>query len=138
MQNPEIWSDTSKFSKLNIELKRKKTILDNFEIWSKLAEDATVAIELEDKELISVSFNEINSVLSNIEKFELEQMLSGEYDEADAIVTINSGAGGTDAQDWAQMLLRMYSRWGENRGWKVELLDKLDGEVKLMNLIIKK
>ena len=55
-------------------------------------------------------------------------MLSGEYDEADTILTINAGAGGTDAQDWANMLLRMYMRWAENRGWKVELLDKLDGE----------
>lgn len=55
-------------------------------------------------------------------------MLSGEYDSADAILTINSGAGGTDAQDWASMLLRMYMRWAESRGWKVELLDKLDGE----------
>ena len=63
-----------------------------------------------------------------LEKFELQQMLSGEYDSADAILTINSGAGGTDAQDWASMLLRMYMRWAESRGWKVELLDKLDGE----------
>ena len=63
-----------------------------------------------------------------LEKFELQQMLSGEYDNADAILTINSGAGGTDAQDWASMLLRMYMRWVENRGWKCELLDKLDGE----------
>ena len=55
-------------------------------------------------------------------------MLSGEYDSADSILTINSGAGGTDAQDWASMLLRMYMRWAESRGWKVELLDKLDGE----------
>ncbi len=55
-------------------------------------------------------------------------MLSGEYDNADAILTINSGAGGTDAQDWASMLLRMYIRWIEKRGWKSELLDKLDGE----------
>lgn len=55
-------------------------------------------------------------------------MLSGEYDSADAILTINSGAGGTDAQDWASMILRMYMRWAESRGWKVELLDKLDGE----------
>ena len=55
-------------------------------------------------------------------------MLSGEYDNADAILTINSGAGGTDAQDWASMLLRMYMRWVEKRGWKSELLDKLDGE----------
>ena len=63
-----------------------------------------------------------------LEKFELQQKLSGEYDSADAILTINSGAGGTDAQDWASMLLRMYMRWAESRGWKVELLDKLDGE----------
>ncbi len=77
---------------------------------------------------MSVSLEDMDIVLTAIEKFELEQMLSGEYDEADAIVTINSGAGGTDAQDWAQMLLRMYTRWGETRGWKVELLDKLDGE----------
>ena len=55
-------------------------------------------------------------------------MLSGEYDDADAILTINAGAGGTDAQDWASMLLRMYLRWAEQRGWSAELLDKLDGE----------
>ncbi len=55
-------------------------------------------------------------------------MLSGEYDEANAILTVNAGAGGTDAQDWASMLLRMYSRWGELKGYKVELLDKSDGE----------
>lgn len=60
--------------------------------------------------------------------FEVKQMLGGEYDEADAILTINAGAGGTDAQDWASLLLRMYTRWAENKDWKVELLDKLDGE----------
>ncbi len=55
-------------------------------------------------------------------------MLSGEYDSADSILTINAGAGGTDAQDWASMLFRMYTRWAEKKGWKVELLDKSDGE----------
>lgn len=55
-------------------------------------------------------------------------MLSGEYDEADAFLSINAGAGGTDAQDWASMLLRMYMRWTETRGWKTELVDKSDGE----------
>lgn len=63
-----------------------------------------------------------------IDKFEIKQMLSGEYDEADAILTINAGAGGTDAQDWASLLLRMYTRWAESKEWHVELLDKLDGD----------
>ena len=63
-----------------------------------------------------------------LEKFEVKQMLSGEYDEADAILTINAGAGGTDAQDWASLMLRMYIRWAESHEWKVELLDKLDGD----------
>ena len=63
-----------------------------------------------------------------LDKYEIKQMLSGEYDEADAILTINSGAGGTDAQDWASLLLRMYTRWAERKGWQVELLDKLDGD----------
>ena len=63
-----------------------------------------------------------------LEKFEVKQMLSGEYDEADAILTINAGAGGTDAQDWASLMLRMYMRWAESHDWKVELLDKLDGD----------
>lgn len=55
-------------------------------------------------------------------------MLNGEYDKADAILTVNSGAGGTDAQDWADMLLRMYLRWAQNKGYQTELLDKSDGD----------
>ena len=55
-------------------------------------------------------------------------MLGGEYDDSDAILTVNAGAGGTDAQDWAQMLLRMYTRWAESRGWKVDLMDISEGE----------
>lgn len=61
-------------------------------------------------------------------EWEIQATLSGEYDSYDAILTVNAGAGGTDAQDWAQMLLRMYTRWAESKGWKTELLDKSDGE----------
>ena len=61
--------------------------------------------------------------------FDFEQMLSGDYDNSDAIVSINAGAGGTDAQDWAEMLLRMYVRWAENiKGYKVEQIERSDGE----------
>ena len=118
-----------KYSVTNKEKNRiKKEILDKLKAWDQTIEDAFMAIELGDKELIELSFESVKGLSKELEKFELQQMLSGEYDNADAILTINSGAGGTDAQDWASMLLRMYMRWVENRGWKCELLDKLDGE----------
>lgn len=128
MQNPEIWSDTAKVSKLGQEIKEKKDIISKFENWQSVIDDCTASIELSDSDLIEDSLAQLKDLSKDLEKFELEQMLSGEYDSADAILTINSGAGGTDAQDWASMLLRMYLRWVEKRGWKSELLDKLDGE----------
>ena len=128
MQDPNIWSDNSKVSKIGQEIKDKKEILSKLGKWSNIIEDCNVAIELSDSTLIEDSLNQLKTVDKELEKFELEQMLSGEYDDADAILTINAGAGGTDAQDWASMLLRMYLRWAEQRGWSAELLDKLDGE----------
>lgn len=128
MQNPDIWSDTAKVSKLGQEIKEKKDIISKFENWQSVIDDCNASIELSDSDLIEDSLAQLKDLSKNLEKFELEQMLSGEYDSADAILTINSGAGGTDAQDWASMLLRMYLRWVEKRGWKSELLDKLDGE----------
>ena len=128
MQNPEIWNDSEKVSKIGQEIKEKKEISDKLKNWEQIIEDAQTSLELGDKELIEISYEGIKSLCSELEKFELQQMLSGEYDGADAILSINSGAGGTDAQDWASMLLRMYVRWAEKRGWKSELLDKLDGE----------
>lgn len=128
MQNPDIWSDKDKVSKIGQEIKEKKEILEKLNSWTQTLDDSEASIELQDKELIETSYKDIKNLEKELEKFELQQMLSGEYDSADAILTINSGAGGTDAQDWANMLLRMYMRWAESRGWKVELLDKLDGE----------
>lgn len=128
MQNPEIWSDTDKVSKIGQEIKEKKEILDKLNKWFQIIDDSETSLELQDNELITTSFNDVKNLETELEKFELQQMLSGEYDLSDAILTINAGAGGTDAQDWASMLLRMYLRWAEKREWKVELLDKLDGE----------
>lgn len=128
MQKPEIWSDTSKATKIGQQVKDIKDILNKFNFWDSVIEDSYAAIELSDEDLIKDSLSQLKVINIELEKFELEQMLSGEYDCADAILTINSGAGGTDAQDWANMLLRMYLRWVETRGWKSELLDKLDGE----------
>lgn len=96
--------------------------------WQAVIEDAEIANEMEDDDLIAESEDALCDLEKELDKFDIQLMLSGEYDDADAILTINAGAGGTDAQDWAQMLLRMYMRWAEKRGWKVDLLDKSDGE----------
>lgn len=83
----------------------------------------------EQNELLDTLEQEYNKLLKEFSCFELEHMFVGDYDSSDAILAINAGAGGTDAQDWAQMLLRMYTRWAENfKGFNVELLEQSDGE----------
>ncbi len=128
MQSPDIWSAKDKVSKLGAEIKEVKENISLLERWQSALDDAAVAIEISDTDLINESYENLSAIEKELDKFEIKLMLSGEYDEADAILTINAGAGGTDAQDWASMLLRMYMRWAENRGWNVDLLDKLDGD----------
>ena len=128
MQSPDIWNNTEEITKIGQQIKENKEILDTYNRWNSIIEDAQTSLELGDIELIENSYNLLKELYAEFDKFELQQMLFGEYDNADAILTINSGAGGTDAQDWASMLLRMYMRWSEQRGWRIELLDKLDGE----------
>ncbi len=128
MQEPDVWSDKNRVSKLGSDIKEIKDNISLIESWQSAVDDAEVALEIQDSDLIKESFSALEKVGQELDKFEIRLMLSGEYDEADAILTINAGAGGTDAQDWASMLLRMYMRWAENRGWKVDLLDKLDGD----------
>lgn len=100
--------------------------------WDKTIEDCNLLVELynetEDESLWEELQNDIEKLEKELNDWEIKMTLSGEYDSYDAILTVNAGAGGTDAQDWAQMLLRMYTRWAESKGWKVELLDKSDGD----------
>ncbi len=128
MQSPDIWSDKEKVSKLGSEIKELKENQSMCLAWDSIIEDAAVATEIGDPDLIEESYSKLKELSKKIESFEIRLMLSGEYDDADAILTINAGAGGTDAQDWASLLLRMYTRWAETHNWKVELLDKLDGD----------
>lgn len=128
MQAPDVWSDKDKVSKLGSQIKEIKDNLDFLSKWQSVLDDSQVALEIEDNDLIQEYSQSLFDMERALDKFEIKQMLSGEYDDADAILTINAGAGGTDAQDWASLLLRMYMRWAEGRGWKVDLLDKLDGE----------
>ncbi len=128
MQNPQVWSDKNKVSKIGAEIKEIKEKLDNLNRWTTFVEDAQAALELADNDILAEALDNLKKTEKELDKFEIRLLLGGEYDEADAILTINAGAGGTDAQDWASLLLRMYSRWAENHDWKVDLLDKLDGE----------
>ena len=128
MQNSEIWSDKDKVSKLGSEIKEIKENISLCEKWQAVIDDAEVSLDIGDTDLISESLSALISAEKEIESFEVRLMLSGEYDDADAMLTINAGAGGTDAQDWASLLLRMYTRWAEQHDWHVSLMDKLDGD----------
>ena len=83
---------------------------------------------MQDEDLINEANSNLEVLEQELNKFDTQLTLSGEYDSADAMLTVNAGAGGTDAQDWAGMLLRMYTRWAEKKGWKVTLLDKSEGD----------
>lgn len=96
--------------------------------WQGIIDDAEVALELGEEDLMAETQENLNKLEHDLDKYDVQKMLSGEYDDANAILSVNAGAGGTDAQDWAEMLLRMYMRWAESKGWKVDLLDKSEGE----------
>jgi len=132
LQNPDIWNNPSYAQKLSQELSEFKNSLETLNIWTRRSEDIEVLIQLAEEEQEESLYPEIETTLiklkSDLEKWELQKKLGGEYDTGDAIITVNAGAGGTDAQDWAQMLLRMYLRWAESRNWKTEILDTSDGE----------
>lgn len=132
LQNPDIWNNPQEAQALSQQLSEKKEKIEQYHSWQTLADDIEVLIELSEEDDSDEIFEEISENIENLiqelDKWELQKMLGGEYDSSDAILTVNAGAGGTDAQDWAQMLLRMYTRWAESKGWKVDLMDISDGE----------
>ncbi len=113
-------------------MSRLKQPLEQYRKWYQEISDLEVLIEVALEESDQSVQAEIESsckrIQNELERFEFNKLLSGEYDNSAAIVTINAGAGGTDAQDWAEMMLRMYFRWAQNRGFKTELIDQSAGE----------
>lgn len=128
LQDPSIWANQKLASEIGQQVREIKDKISLFEGWESVIADIQTAYEIGDDELIRECENSLNELEKQLDRYDIQQMLSGEYDDADAFLSINAGAGGTDAQDWANMLLRMYIRWAEMRGWKVELVDKSDGE----------
>ncbi len=126
------WNDQEKSSRLLKAIKDMKSKIERYQSLCNRVEDVETLIEMgieEDDDSVS---DEVESEVAEIEAEEdrqrIEVLLSGEYDANNAIVSFHPGAGGTEAQDWAQMLYRMYVRWGEKHGFNVKLIDWLDGD----------
>ncbi len=130
--DPNFWSDAKKAGEIQKEKNRLNRVLEKYYQAKGAVEDAKELFELaneeEDEETLESLFSEANELEEKVNKIEIETMLSGENDEKNAIVTIHPGAGGTESQDWASILYRMYLRWAERHGFKVELLDYQEGE----------
>jgi peptide chain release factor 2 len=130
MGEPGFWDDPDTAAKTNAEYSRVTRRLETFTGLETDVADLDGLVELadEDPEVADEVEAVLASVESRLEELELARLFSGPYDAGDALVAVNAGAGGTDAQDWAEMLLRMEMRWAERRGFKVELLEASDGE----------
>lgn len=132
LQDPDVWSDQQKAGELSRKLNELKKTLSQQDEWQSLFDDTEILLELseesDDESLIIEAKDNIQKLSKELAKWEFERMLGGEYDKCDALFTINAGAGGTDAQDWAQMLFRMYSRYCESKNWDIQIIDSSDGE----------
>ncbi|MCB1562089.1 MAG: peptide chain release factor 2 [Alphaproteobacteria bacterium] len=131
-ENPDLWSDPDKAQNIMKERTRldqqiggvkhaEQTLKDNVDFIALGEEEG-------DPEVVAEAERVLENLKAEVERRQLESMLSGEADSCDAYLQVNAGAGGTEAQDWADMILRMYIRWAEQHGHKVSLLEKSDGE----------
>lgn len=137
------WDDPEAAQKVMQQLSNEKAPLETYVSLRQRYEDLYTLWELgmeeDDDSLTAEIKSEIDSLAGLLEKQELDMLLSGEYDANNAIIALHPGAGGTESQDWAAMLLRMYTRWAEDKGYKVEVLDLLPGDeagIKSVTLMI--
>ena len=129
---PAFWDDIANSQKVVQRTAQLKNKITSYENLKGEYEDALTMIELADEEGDLDLFDEckesVDSFVTKLDSMTLSTLLTGEYDSKNAILTFHAGAGGTEAQDWNQMLVRMYEHWGEKHGFKVSLIDFLDGD----------
>jgi peptide chain release factor 2 len=129
---PNFWDDQTSAQQTLQELNDLKSNLQQYQQWKATLEDARAVLELleleDDTTLLEEAETNLTQLNHELDRWELEQLLSGLYDAKGAVLTINAGAGGTDAQDWAEILLRMYTRWAEKHDYKVHLAEKSEGD----------
>ena len=130
--DPDFWSNQENSTKTLQKIKQMKAKIENYDALCTKLEDAIMmadmAIEENDESMTEEIIADQQAIFAEAEKQRIQVLLSGEYDKNNAIISFHPGAGGTEAQDWALMLYRLYTRWGEKRGFNVKLLDWLDGE----------
>lgn len=128
----DFYSDMETAGKVMQKLKGLKDKVSRYEALSSSREDLLTLIEIAEEESDESVLDEVKQgykqLTESIESMKLETLLSGKYDKSSAIITLHAGAGGTEAQDWCEMLFRMFNRWAERKGYKTETLDLLDGE----------
>ena len=133
LEQPGVWDDPENAQKLGQERSRLEKIVVTIEALETSLNDAgellEMSVEEDDEEGVSSIADDLKILEDNVVELEFRRMFSGEMDANNAFVDIQSGSGGTEAQDWAEMLLRMYLRWGESHGFKTELMEVSPGEV---------
>lgn len=143
MQEAGFWDDVQKAQEVTQEAKRVKDKIDKFKNLNERIDDVEVLKELmeeNDEETAKEIISEVKALSKEIDTLKIETILSGEYDRNDAILTLHTGVGGSDANDWTEMLLRMYTRWCEKKGYALETIDYLPGDeagVKSVTLKVK-
>lgn len=144
MAAPGFWDDPEQAQSVISEMNAVKSSVDQYAKLQGEYDDTEMMIELADEEndadLASEIAETIHGLIGKVDEFELQLLLNQPYDKLNAILELHPGAGGTESQDWGQMLLRMYTRWAEKRGFKVEVLDYLPGDeagIKSVTLLIK-
>nr|WP_243177701.1 peptide chain release factor 2 [Clostridium hominis] len=130
MQEKGFWDDIKRAEEVTKESKSIKDKIDRFESLINRIDDVEVLAEIaeDDEETVNEIIYEIRDIEKLIEEYRIELLLSGEYDKNDAILNLHAGVGGSDANDWTDMLLRMYTRWCEKKGYKVQVVDLLEGD----------
>lgn len=132
MSDPTFWDDPDKAREISQEATQLKNAVDGYKQLVQDVEDARLmldmAIEEDDASMEKEISDYVQQIEESVEKQEILLLLSGEYDQNNAILTFHAGAGGTEAQDWCSMLIRMYLRWAEKSGYGVELMDEQSGD----------
>ena len=132
MASPGFWDDTERAQRVSAHAHQTEMKIQHYETLVSRADDIEVMMELAEEEdddsMAEEIRGELESVREDLDALRLTTLLNGEYDGCNALLSLHAGAGGTEAQDWTEMLYRMYTRYCENRGWTVRELDLLDGE----------
>ena len=133
LEQPDVWNTPDKAQALGKERSALETVVNTMKTLDQGLEDVDglleLAIEGEDEQTFNEAVAELDELEQHLAKLEFQRMFSGQHDAADCYIDLQAGSGGTEAQDWTEMLLRMYLRWAESKGFKTELVEVSDGDV---------